>query len=169
MPPSVIITTTPPGPALHDGVREACDRLLALLLLQLHKLVHNRPPHPPGAGDPPCQRPIPFLEALRGHVRELCAETLRLQRKRCLWQHQLLGLLALYAAPHGAPEALFHLVALAQGAEELALAPQLHAVLAASLAELPAATAALCLRQIHAGSLPPPQLTRLLRNLAALV
>ncbi|XP_019466536.1 integrator complex subunit 5 [Meleagris gallopavo] len=160
MPASVI---TPPGLALHEGVREACDRLVALLLLQLQKLVHNR--SAPSLADGP-QRCVPFLEALRGRVAELCAETLRLERKRYLWQHQLLGLLAVYAAPHGAPEAMFHLLALAKGQDELALATQLHAVLSASLADLPAATAALCVRQIHAGALPAPQLTQLLHNLA---
>ncbi|POI20206.1 hypothetical protein CIB84_016046 [Bambusicola thoracicus] len=163
MPATVI---TQPGLALHDGVREACDRLVALLLLQLQKSVHNRPS--PSLADGP-QRCIPFLESLRGRVAELCAETLRLERKRYLWQHQLLGLLAIYAAPHGAPEALFHLLASAKGQEELALATQLHAVLAASLADLPASTAALCARQIHAGALPPFQLARLLHNLALVV
>ncbi|NXI75099.1 INT5 protein, partial [Anseranas semipalmata] len=160
MPASVI---TPPGSAVHDGVREACDRLVALLLLHLQKLVHNR--GGPGSPEGP-PRPVPFLEALRGHVRELCVEALRLERKRYLWQHQLLGLLAVYGAPHGAPDALFHLLALAKGQEELALATQLHAVLAASLADLPAAAAAVCVRQIHAGALAPPHLARLLQNLA---
>ncbi|NXG17050.1 INT5 protein, partial [Grallaria varia] len=118
MPASVI---TAPGPPLHDGVREGCDRLVQLLLLNLQKLVHGR-----GAAAlaecPP--RPVPFLEALRPHVRELCVETLRLERKRFLWQHQLLGLLAVYSAPHGAAEALFFLLALAKTPEELALAPR---------------------------------------------
>ncbi|XP_040513001.1 integrator complex subunit 5 [Gallus gallus] len=163
MPASVI---TQPGLALHDGVREACDRLVALLLLQLQKSVHNRPSA--SLADGP-QRCVPFLEALRGRVAELCAETLRLERKRYLWQHQLLGLLAVYAAPHGAPEALFHLLASAKGQDELALATQLHAVLAASLADLPGSTAALCVRQIHAGALAAPQLAQLLHNLALVV
>ncbi|NXY80602.1 INT5 protein, partial [Glareola pratincola] len=39
MPASVI---TPPGSTLHEGVREACDRIVQLLLLQLQKLVYNR-------------------------------------------------------------------------------------------------------------------------------
>ncbi|OXB51170.1 hypothetical protein ASZ78_009370, partial [Callipepla squamata] len=62
MPASVI---TLPGLALHDGVREACDRLVAALLLQLQKLVHNR--GAPALGDA-SPRPVPFLEALRGRV-----------------------------------------------------------------------------------------------------
>ena len=37
---SVIISGPMPSP--HDGVREACDRLLQMLLLHLHKLVYNR-------------------------------------------------------------------------------------------------------------------------------
>ncbi|XP_035169818.1 integrator complex subunit 5, partial [Oxyura jamaicensis] len=169
-------------PPVPDGVRDACERLVLLLLLHLQKLVHGRGGTGTaaaaggggggggaggGPGDPP-QRPVPFLEALRGHVRDLCLEALRLERKRCLWLHQLLGLLAVYAAPHGAPDAFFHLLALARGPEQLALATQLHAVLAPSLADLPSAAASACVRQLHAGALPPPQLARLLRNLAAL-
>ncbi|NXY19997.1 INT5 protein, partial [Atrichornis clamosus] len=148
MPASVI---TAPGPPLHDGVREGCDRLVQLLLLNLQKLVHGR--CSPGLAEGPA-RPVPFLEALRPHVRELCVETLRLERKRFLWQHQLLGLLAVYSAPHGAADALFFLLALARTPEELALAPQLHAVLCAVLPDpLPAAVAA-AVAQIHAGRLP---------------
>ncbi|NXW78104.1 INT5 protein, partial [Hirundo rustica] len=116
-----------PGPALHEGVREACERLLQLLLLHLQKLVHGR-----GPAEGPA-RPVPFLEALRPHVRELCLDALRLERRRCLWQHQLLALLAVHSAPHGAAEALFFLLALARTPEELALAPQLRAGLRAEL------------------------------------
>uniref|UniRef100_A0A8C3CJ55 Integrator complex subunit 5 n=1 Tax=Cairina moschata TaxID=8855 RepID=A0A8C3CJ55_CAIMO len=160
-----LLDTAAPPPRL--GIRPpACERLLALLLLHLQKLVHGR--GGPGPGDPPA-RPIPFLEALRGRERDLCLEALRLEPKRSLWLHQLLGLLAVYAAPHGPPEALFHLLALATSPQQLALATQLHAVLAPSLADLPAAAAAACVRRIHAGALPPPQLARLLRNLSFLV
>ncbi|NWI05885.1 INT5 protein, partial [Tichodroma muraria] len=133
--PASVITA--PGPALHEGVREACERLLQLLLLHLQKLVHGR--SSPSLAECPA-RPVPFLEALRPHVRELCLDTLRLERKRCLWQHQLLALLAVHSAPHGAAEALFFLLALARTPEELALAPQLHAGLRAVLPDpLPAA------------------------------
>ncbi|XP_053824031.1 integrator complex subunit 5 [Vidua chalybeata] len=155
-----------PGPALHEGVREACERLLQLLLLHLQKLVHGRG----SAGPADCPaRPVPFLEALRPHVRELCQDALRLERRRRLWQHQLLALLAVHSAPHGAAEALFFLLALARTPEELALAPQLHAGLRAVLPDpLPAAVAA-AVAQIHAGRLPEPQLAQLLRNLALLL
>ncbi|RMB90472.1 hypothetical protein DUI87_33073 [Hirundo rustica rustica] len=152
-----------PGPALHEGVREACERLLQLLLLHLQKLVHGR-----GPAEGPA-RPVPFLEALRPHVRELCLDALRLERRRCLWQHQLLALLAVHSAPHGAAEALFFLLALARTPEELALAPQLRAGLRAVLPDpLPAAVAA-AVAQIHAGRLPEAQLAQLLRNLALLL
>ncbi|CAN8177797.1 unnamed protein product [Coccothraustes coccothraustes] len=155
-----------PGPALHEGVREACERLLQLLLLHLQKLVHGRAPAGPAEA---AARPVPFLEALRPHVRELCQDTLRLERRRCLWQHQLLALLAVHSAPHGAAEALFFLLALARTPEELALAPQLHAGLRAVLPDpLPAAVSA-AVAQIHAGRLPEPQLAQLLRNLALLL
>lgn len=166
MPASVI---TPPGLAVHDGVREACDRLVQLLLLHLQKLVHGR--GGAGPGDPvrpPPPRPVPFLEELRGHVRELCVETLRLERKRHLWLHQLLGLLALYGGPSCGPEAMCHLLTLARGQEELALAAQLHAVLSACVADLLPATAHRCVLQIHAGALPEPHAAQLLRNLALL-
>ncbi|XP_066031138.1 integrator complex subunit 5 [Chamaea fasciata] len=162
--PSSVITS--PGPALHEGVREACERLLQLLLLHLHKLVHGR--SSPSLGESPA-RPVPFLEALRPHVRELCLDALRMERKRCLWQHQLLALLAVHSAPHGAAEALFFLLALARTPEELALAPQLHAGLRAVLPDpLPAAVTA-AVAQIHAGRLPEAQLAQLLRNLALLL
>ncbi|XP_071277083.1 integrator complex subunit 5 isoform X2 [Agelaius tricolor] len=162
--PASVITA--PGPALHEGVREACERLLQLLLLHLQKLVHARS----SASLAECPaRPVPFLEALRPHVRELCQDTLRLERRRCLWQHQLLALLAVHSAPHGAAEALFYLLALARTPEELALAPQLHAGLRAVLPDpLPAAVAA-AVAQIHAGRLPEPQLAQLLRNLSLLL
>ncbi|XP_027562712.1 integrator complex subunit 5-like, partial [Neopelma chrysocephalum] len=40
--PASVITSSQPGPPLHDGVREGCDRLVQLLLLNLQKLVHGR-------------------------------------------------------------------------------------------------------------------------------
>ncbi|NXV80535.1 INT5 protein, partial [Atlantisia rogersi] len=163
MPASVI---TPPGSALHDGVRESCDRIIQLLLLTLQKLVYNRPA--PVLSDPP-PRPVPFLDALRSHVRDLCVETLRLERKRFLWQHQLLGLLAVYSAPHCAAESLFFLLSLAGTAEELALAAQLYAVLGSCLPELLPAAAHTCVRQIQAGRLPEPQIAQLLHNLATVI
>ncbi|NXL40767.1 INT5 protein, partial [Glaucidium brasilianum] len=170
MPASVI---TPPGPGLHDGVREACDRVIQLLLLHLQKLVYNRG-NPGleasgsglGSGSP---RPVPFLDALRPHVRDLCVETLRLERKRFLWQHQLLSLLAVYSAPHSATDALFFLLTLARSQEELALATQLYAVLSSCLPDLLPATVKACVCQIHAGRLPEPQIAQLFRNLALVV
>uniref|UniRef100_A0A8V5GSE4 Uncharacterized protein n=1 Tax=Melopsittacus undulatus TaxID=13146 RepID=A0A8V5GSE4_MELUD len=166
MPASVI---TAPGPPLQDGVREACDRIIQLLLLHLQKLVHNRAGAGAGAAEAPVPRPVPFLDALRPHVRDLCLETLRLERKRFLWQHQLLALLAVYAAPHGATDALFHLLTLARTPDELALATQLHAVLSSCLTDLLPATVTTCVCQIHAGRLPDPQVAQLFRNLAAVV
>lgn len=163
MPASVI---TPPGLTLHDGVREACDRVIQLLLLNLQKLVYNR--GGPGLADSP-PRPVPFLDALKSHVRELCVETLRLERKRFLWQHQLLGLLAVYSAPHCATDALFFLLTLARTQEELALATQLYAVLSSCLVDLLPATVKTCVCQIHAGRLPEPQIAQLFRNLALVV
>ncbi|NXK15791.1 INT5 protein, partial [Herpetotheres cachinnans] len=163
MPASVI---TPPGSTLHDGVREACDRVIQLLLLNLQKLVYNR--GAPNLADTP-PRPVPFLDALKCHVRELCVETLRLERKRFLWQHQLLGLLAVYSAPHCATDALFFLLTLARTQEELALATQLYAVLSSCLVDLLPATVKTCVCQIHAGRLPEPQMIQLFRNLALVV
>ncbi|KAM8985957.1 integrator complex subunit 5 [Ara ararauna] len=164
MPASVI---TAPGPPLHDGVREACDRVIQLLLLNLQKLVYNR--GSPNPAEAPLPRPVPFLEALRPHVRELCVETLRLERKRFLWQHQLLALLAVYSAPHCATDALFHLLTLARTPDELALATQLHAVLSSCLTDLLPATVKTCVCQIHAGRLPDAQVAQLFRNLASVV
>ncbi|NXQ92625.1 INT5 protein, partial [Nyctibius grandis] len=158
--PSVI---TPPGCALHDGVRDASDRLLHLLLLHLHKLVHNR--LAPSLADPP-PRPVPFLDALKPHVPDLCAEVLRLERKRFLWHHQLLGLLGVYSPPHCAAEALAHLLTLARTQDELALATQLHAGLSACLPHLLPAALEACVSQIHAGGLPAAQVAQLCHNLA---
>ncbi|XP_074786374.1 integrator complex subunit 5 [Athene noctua] len=167
MPASVI---TPPGPGLHDGVREACDRVIQLLLLHLQKLVYNRGnPGGPAEPSPSSPRPVPFLDALRPHVRDLCVETLRLERKRFLWQHQLLSLLAVYSAPHSATDALFFLLTLARSQEELALATQLYAVLSSCLPDLLPATVKACVCQIHAGRLPEPQIAQLFRNLALVV
>uniref|UniRef100_A0A6I8NM36 Integrator complex subunit 5 n=1 Tax=Ornithorhynchus anatinus TaxID=9258 RepID=A0A6I8NM36_ORNAN len=167
MPASVI---TPPGSAVPDAVREACDRLVQLLLLHLQKLVHNRGGGGGGeGGPPPPPRPVPFLDALRGHVAELCAETLRLERKRFLWQHQLLGLLSVYTRPSCGPEALGHLLCRARTPEELSLATQLFAGLAVSLAGLLPSALRGCLARVHAGALPAPLTARLLHNLALLV
>ncbi|XP_014379944.1 integrator complex subunit 5, partial [Alligator sinensis] len=103
MPASVI---TPPGLAVHDGVREACDRLVQPL--------------------------------------------------------------ALSGAPSCGAEAMCHLLTLARGQEELALAAQLYAVLSACVTDLLPATAHRCVLQIHAGALPEPHAAQLLRNLALL-
>lgn len=163
MPASVI---TPPGLAVHDSVREACDRVIQLLLLNLQKLVYNR-----GAASlaeaPP--RPVPFLDELRGRVRELCVETLRLERKRFLWLHQLLVLLSAYCAPVCAGEALFYLLTLAQSQEELSLATQLYAVLSSCVGDLLPATVQRCVCQIHAGGLSEQHTAQLFRNLALIL
>ncbi|NXJ72944.1 INT5 protein, partial [Rostratula benghalensis] len=170
MPASVI---TPPGPPppLHDGVRESCDRIIQLLLLNLQKLVFNRssPNLNDSSAPPAAPRPVPFLDALKPHLRDLCLETLRLERKRFLWQHQLLGLLGVYSPPNCATDALFFLLSLARTPEELALAPQLYALLSSCLPDLLPATVAACVCQIHAGRLPEPQIAQLCRNLALLV
>ncbi|KAI1898664.1 hypothetical protein AGOR_G00074710 [Albula goreensis] len=172
-PASVIMSGLTPAP--HEGVREACDRLLQLLLLHLHKLVYNRPESedgyllssssPTSSSSPP--RLIPFLEELRGHVRELCAETLRLERKRHLWLHQLLCLLSVYGGPSVATEALCQLLTLAQTQEELALASQLHTPLSTSLPGLLPAAVTCCVAQIHTQSLGSKELGQLLSNLAS--
>ncbi|NXE57655.1 INT5 protein, partial [Dromaius novaehollandiae] len=163
MPASVITT---PGLAVHDSVREACDRIIQLLLLNLQKLVYNR--GAPSLGDAP-PRPVPFLDELKGHVRELCVETLRLERKRFLWQHQLLGLLAVYCAPNCATDALFYLLTLARSQEELGLATQLYAVLSSCMTDLLPATVKKCVCQIHAGGLPEQHVVQLFHNLALIV
>ncbi|XP_053133643.1 integrator complex subunit 5 [Hemicordylus capensis] len=160
MPASVITT---PGLAVHDSVREACDRVIQLLLLNLQKLVYNR-----GAASlaeaPP--RPVPFLDELKGRVRELCVETLRLERKRFLWQHQLLVLLSVYCSPSCASEALCCLLTLAKSQEELSLATQLYAVLSSCMSDLLPATVQTCVCQIHAGGLSEQHTAQLLQNLA---
>ncbi|XP_036618429.1 integrator complex subunit 5 [Trichosurus vulpecula] len=168
MPASVI---TPPGLAVPDAVREACDRLIQLLLLHLQKLVHDRGGSPGDGvlGPPPPPRAVPFLDALRSHVAELCGETLRLERKRFLWQHQLLGLLSVYTRPSCGPEALGHLLSRARTPEELSLATQLYAGLVVSLSGLLPLALCSCLARVHAGTLLPPFTARLLRNLAVLV
>ncbi|KAJ8405167.1 hypothetical protein AAFF_G00321580 [Aldrovandia affinis] len=172
-PASVIMSGLTPAP--HEGVREACDRLLQLLLLHLHKLVYNRlgsddghplsSSSPTNSSSPP--RVIPFLEELRGHVGELCAETLRLERKRHLWLHQLLCLLSVYGGASVATEALCQLLTLAQTPEELALASQLHTPLSTSLPGLLPAAVTCCVAQIHTQSLGSKELGQLLNNLAS--
>lgn len=170
-PASVIIS----GPTIspHEGVREGCDRLLQTLLLHLHKLVFNRSdgvegnPHKSASSQP--QRIILFLEELRSHVGELCAETLRLERKRHLWLHQLLCLLSVYGGPSVATEALCQLLTQARNPEELALAWQLHTTLSSSMAGLIPAAIARCVAQIHTHTLGPRQLRQLLLNLAAAI
>ncbi|XP_063001956.1 integrator complex subunit 5 [Elgaria multicarinata webbii] len=160
MPASVI---TPPGLAVHDSVREACDRVIQLLLLNLQKLVYNR--GSAGLAEAP-PRAVPFLDELKGHVRELCVEALRLERKRFLWQHQLLVLLSIYCAPSCASEALFHLLTLAKSQEELSLATQLHAVLSSCMSDLLPSTVKKCVCQVHAGGLSEQHTAQLFRNLA---
>lgn len=170
-PASVIISGPTPSP--HDGVREACDRLLQMLLLHLHKLVYNRPdgeePYPHSASACAVPRVIPFLEELQAHVGELCAETLRLERKRHLWLHQLLCLLSVYGGPSVATEALCQLLTQARNPEELALASQLHSPLSSSIQGLLPAAVARCVAQIHTQNLNSRELAQLLNNLATAV
>ncbi|XP_040184873.1 integrator complex subunit 5 isoform X2 [Rana temporaria] len=164
MPASVITT---PGLAVHDSVREACDRIVRLLLLSLQKQVYGRTS---GRGASEAQpRAVPFLDAMRGHLSELCAEMLRLERKRHLWIHQLLGLLCIYSNPPCAPEALCLLLTLAQSPEELGLAVQLHAVLSSSVQGLALAVVARSVSQVHAGALTDKRALQLLQNLALVV
>ncbi|XP_063342504.1 integrator complex subunit 5 [Pelmatolapia mariae] len=170
-PASVIISGPTPSP--HEGVREGCDRLLQMLLLHLHKLVFNRTdgvevnPHHSASSQP--QRVIPFLEELQSHVGQLCAETLRLERKRHLWLHQLLCLLSVYGGPSTATEALCQLLTQARNPEELALAWQLHTTLSSCMAGLIPAAIARSVAQIHTHTLGPRQLRQLLLNLAAAI
>ncbi|KAM4618001.1 integrator complex subunit 5 [Discoglossus pictus] len=164
MPASVITT---PGLAVHDSVREACDRIVRLLLLSLQKQVYGRPGGRGVSDAPP--RAVPFLDAMRGHLPELCAEMLRLERKRHLWLHQLLGLLCIYSSPPCAPEALCLLLTLAQSPEELGLAVQLHAVLSSSVAGLAQAAVTRCVAQVHAGALTEQRALQLLHNLSLVV
>ncbi|XP_041037921.1 integrator complex subunit 5 [Carcharodon carcharias] len=163
MPASVITT---PGLAVRDSVREACHRIIQLLLLNLQKLVYNRPS---ASLSEPQPRAIPFFDELKGRVRDLCVETLRLERKRHLWQHQLLGLLSVYCGQSCATESLCHLLALASSPEELALAVQLYGGLAASMPGLLPATIRRCVTRLHSSSLPEAQAARLMVNLATLV
>ncbi|XP_005913413.1 integrator complex subunit 5 [Haplochromis burtoni] len=170
-PASVIISGPTPSP--HEGVREGCDRLLQMLLLHLHKLVFNRNdgvevnPHHSASSQP--QRVIPFLEELQSHIGQLCAETLRLERKRHLWLHQLLCLLSVYGGPSTATEALCQLLTQARNPEELALAWQLHTTLSSCMAGLIPAAIARSVAQIHTHTLGPRQLRQLLLNLAAAI
>ncbi|KAM6953556.1 integrator complex subunit 5 [Aplochiton taeniatus] len=170
-PASVIISGPVPSP--HEGVREACDRLLQMLLLHLHKLVYNRSecgdgsPHHQASSQ--AKRVVPFLEELQAHVGELCAETLRLERKRHLWLHQLLCLLSVYGGPSVATEALCQLLTQARNPEELALTWQLHTPLSACLPGLVPAAVARCVAQIHTHTLGPRQLRQLLLNLASAI
>ncbi|KAM4722521.1 neutral alpha-glucosidase AB isoform 3-T3 [Rhinophrynus dorsalis] len=164
MPASVITT---PGLAVHDSVREACDRIVRLLLLSLQKQVYGRPTGRVTSDVQP--RAVPFLDAMRGHLPDLCAEMLRLERKRHLWLHQLLGLLCIYSSPPCAPEALCLLLTLAQSPEELGLSVQLHAVLSSSVQGLAQAAVTRCVAQVHAGALTDKRALQLLQNLALVV
>ncbi|XP_061581404.1 integrator complex subunit 5 [Cololabis saira] len=170
-PASVIISGPTPSP--HEGVREGCDRLLQMLLLHLHKLVFNRSDgveiNPHNSASSQHQRVIPFLEELRSHISQLCAETLRLERKRHLWLHQLLCLLAVYGGPSVATETLCQLLTQARNPDELALAWQLHATLSSCMAGLVSAAVTRCVAQIHTQTLGPRQLRQLLLNLAAAI
>lgn len=168
-PASVIISGPTPSP--HEGVREGCDRLLQMLLMHLHKLVYNRSDgvdsHPHHSAS--SQTIIPFLEELQAHVGELCAETLRLERKRHLWLHQLLCLLSVYGGSSVATETLCQLLTQARNPEELALAWQLHTTLSSCMAGLIPAAVARCVAQIHTNTLGPRQLRQLLLNLATAI
>nr|XP_057919014.1 integrator complex subunit 5 [Doryrhamphus excisus] len=171
-PASVIISGPTPSP--HEGVREGCDSLLQMLLLHLHKLVYNRsegadghPHHSPHSHQP--QLVIPFLEELQTLVGQLCAETLRLERKRHLWLHQLLCLLSVYGGPSVATETLCQLLTQARNPEELALAWQLHSNLSSCMAGLIPAAVAHCVAQVHTHIPGPRQLRQLLLNLATVV
>ncbi|XP_038142517.1 integrator complex subunit 5 [Cyprinodon tularosa] len=170
-PASVIISGPTPSP--NEGVREGCDRLLQMLLLHLHKLVFNRSDGAEtglvGSASSQPQRVTPFLEELRSHVGQLCAETLRLERKRHLWLHQLLCLLSVYGGPSVATETLCQLLTQARNPEELALAWQLHTTLSSCMAGLIPAAVAHCVAQIHTHTLEPRQLRQLLLNLAAAI
>lgn len=170
-PASVIISGPTPSP--HEGVREGCDRLLQTLLLHLHKLVFNRKdgvevsPHHSASTQP--QRIIPFLEELQSHISQLCAETLRLERKRHLWLHQLLCLLSVYGGLTVATEVFCQLLTQARNPEELALAWQLHTMLSSCMAGLIPAAVTRCVAQIHTHTLGPRQLKQLLLNLATAI
>ncbi|XP_007442140.2 integrator complex subunit 5 [Python bivittatus] len=163
MPASVITT---PGLAVHDSVREACDRVIQLLLLNLQKLVYNR-----GSASlveaPP--RVVPFLDDLKNHTQELCMETLKLERKRFLWLHQLLVLLSVYCTPSCASEALFYLLTLAKSQEGLSLATQLYTVLSSCMTDLLPALVKKCVRQLHAGFLSEQHTAQLFQNLALIM
>lgn len=170
-PASVIISGPTPSP--HEGVREGCDRLLQTLLLHLHKLVFNRKdgvevsPHHSASTQP--QRIIPFLEELQSHISQLCAETLRLERKRHLWLHQLLCLLSVYGGLTVATEVFCQLLTQARNPEELALAWQLHTMLSSCMAGLIPAAVTRCVAQIHTHTLGPRQLKQLLLNLSTAI
>ncbi|KAM9301745.1 integrator complex subunit 5 [Gastrophryne carolinensis] len=164
MPASVITT---PGLAVHDSVREACDRIVRLLLLSLQKQVYGRIGGRALSESQP--RAVLFLDAMRSHLPDLCAEMLRLERKRHLWLHQLLGLLCIYSNPPCAPEALCLLLTMAQSPEELGLAVQLHAVISSSVPGLAEAAVARCVAQVHAGALTDKRALLLLQNLALVV
>lgn len=170
-PASVIISGPTVSP--HEGVREGCDRLVQMLLLHLHKLVFNCSdgaeivPHLSPSSQ--SKRVIPFLEELQSHIAQLCAETLRLERKRHLWLHQLLCLLSVYGGVSVATEAFCQLLTQARNPEELALAWQLHTMLSSCMAGLIPAAVARCVAQNHTHTLGPRQLRQLLLNLAAAI
>lgn len=170
-PASVIISGPTPSP--HEGVREGCDRLVQMLLLHLHKLVFNCSDgaeiNPHLSPSSQSKRVIPFLEELQSHIAQLCAETLRLERKRHLWLHQLLCLLSVYGGVSVATEAYCQLLTQARNPEELALAWQLHTMLSSCMAGLIPAAVARCVAQNHTHTLGPRQLRQLLLNLAAAI
>uniref|UniRef100_A0A4W3GK81 Integrator complex subunit 5 n=1 Tax=Callorhinchus milii TaxID=7868 RepID=A0A4W3GK81_CALMI len=176
MPASVIMAPSPGREPVHESAREACDRIVQLLLLNLQKLVHNRSPGygPTGLSGPmchgePCGRPVPFLDGLRPHVDDMCSEALRLERKRHVWLHQLLALLAVYHGASCATDCLCHMLSQARSQEELGLAVQLHNALAPSMRGLLPATVGKCLARVHSASMSDRQIARLLGNLALVV
>ncbi|XP_072101674.1 LOW QUALITY PROTEIN: integrator complex subunit 5 [Mobula birostris] len=158
--PASVITA--PGLAVRDSVREACQRVVQLLLLHLQRLVYGRAPG--SEGQP---RPVPFLDGLKDRLPELCRRALRPECKRHPWPHQLLGLLAVYCGPGWAAEALCELLALASCPEELALAAQLSSALSSSVPGLVPTTAGRCVARLHSQA-PAAECRRLLLNLAAL-
>ncbi|XP_078458332.1 integrator complex subunit 5 [Lampetra planeri] len=149
-----------------SGVRDTCERILQLLLLNLHKMVYNRP------NNRLSDTSVPFLDGLRSRVGEICEEMLRLDWKCHLWLQQLLSLLCVYGGASLATEALCHSLSLARGPEELSLVVQLYAELSCSMTGLLPAAVRLSVAQVLCsgeGYMSARRVACLLNNFACLL
>uniref|UniRef100_A0A8C4WV32 Integrator complex subunit 5 n=1 Tax=Eptatretus burgeri TaxID=7764 RepID=A0A8C4WV32_EPTBU len=156
---------------LPTAVRDTCQKILQLLLLNLHKLVYNRgnstlPDH--------SVREIPFLEGLRPRATDICQEMLQQQEQlRRQWLQPLLSLLATHGGSGLAVETVCHALCIADGSDQLSTAISVYAELAASLGPLLPGAVRLAVSRMLCdgapGALPADRMAQFLFNLACLL